>query len=166
MSQFRIFLKTLLFTVLVPGTVAVLLPQLLAKWRPHPKLPIRSRPARLAGNLALVSGTVLYLHTTFQFGSEGGGTPSPTDEPEELVTGGLYSYSRNPMYVGVLLIILGQALRQRSVSILWWGVGMWLGFHNRVLRFEEPHLAEKHGEAYEQYREEVPRWFPRTLFDN
>ena len=159
MAPSSVHLKSLLFTILVPGTVAVAIPQLLAKWRPHPQLPIRERTGRVVGNLCLVVGTAVYVRTTVQFGTEGGGTPSPTDEPEELVTGGLYSYSRNPMYVGVLLIILGQALRQRSVSMLWWGAGMWLGFHNRVIGYEEPHLAAKHGEAYEQYRKRVPRWF-------
>lgn len=153
-----VYLKTLLFTIFVPGTVAVVIPQLLAKWRSRPTLPIGKEAARTLGNLSLVSGAVMYLHTAFAFGSEDG-TPAPTDEPEELVTGGLYSYSRNPMYLGVLLVIFGQALRQRSVAVLWWGFGMWIGFHNRVIGFEEPHLAEKHGETYEQYRKQVPRWF-------
>lgn len=159
MGSARIHLKTLVFTLVVPGSVAVLIPQVLARWRPHPAIPLNARLSRLAGNFSLVSGILLYVHTAFQFGAEGEGTPSPSDEPEHLVTGGIYAYSRNPMYLGVLLVILGQALRQRSVAVLWWGVGMWIGFHNRVIGYEEPHLAEKHGEAYEQYRDTVPRWF-------
>ncbi|SDQ63332.1 methyltransferase family protein [Natronobacterium texcoconense] len=159
MTSTRVYLKTALFTVLVPGTLAVAIPQLLAKWRPHPRLPIGSDVARPLGTASLLSGIALYLHTTVQFG-EGNGTPSPTDEPDELVTSGVYSYTRNPMYVGVLLVIVGQALRQRSLSPLWWALGCWIGFHNRVIRFEEPHLAEKHGEEYEQYCEDVPRWLP------
>lgn len=86
------------------------------------------------------------------------GTPSPTDEPEELVTGGLDAHSRNPMYSGVLLVILGQALRRRSGVVVRWFAGMWIGFHNRVIGYEEPHLAERYGEAYEENRENVPRW--------
>lgn len=164
MSRSSVYLKTILFTVLVPGTVAVAIPQLLEKYRPRPKLPIGRKTGRILGNISLASGIVLYFHTSFQFASGGGGTPSPTDEPDELVTEGLYSYSRNPMYIGVLLIILGQAFRQRSVSILWWGGGMWIAFHNRVIGWEEPHLVEKHGEEYEEYREQVPRWLPRFLF--
>ena len=154
-------LKTIVFTILVPGTVAVVAPQLLARWRTHPELPLNEHLARVLGNLSLVSGILLYVHTSFQFVSEGEGTPSPTDEPEHLVTGGIYAHSRNPMYIGVLLVIPGQALRRRSVSILWWGTGMWIGFHNRVIGYEEPHLLEKYGEEYEQYREEVPRWLFR-----
>lgn len=165
MSRSSVYLKTVLFTVLVPGTVAVAIPQLLAKYRSHPHLPIGKSTGRVLGNLSLASGAALYFHTAFRFVSEGGGTPSPTDEPDELVTGGVYAHSRNPMYVGVLLVILGQAFRQRSVSILWWMFGVWIGFHNRVIAWEEPHLAEKHGEVYEQYRERVPRWVPRIVFD-
>jgi protein-S-isoprenylcysteine O-methyltransferase Ste14 len=107
-----------------------------------------------------VSGVLLYLHTVVRF-AEGEGTPSPTDEPDRLVTGGIYSRTRNPMYVGVLQIVVGQALLQRSVAVLWWAVGCWIGFHNRVIGYEEPHLARKHGEAYDRYCERVPRWFPR-----
>lgn len=156
----RVFPKTAVFTVVVPGSVAVLIPQLLDRVRPHPRLPVAPRISRPLGTLSLLAGVLLYLLTVVRFGTEGDGTPSPTDEPDELVTGGIYSYSRNPMYVGVLLVILGQALRQRSVTMLWWAAGCWIGFHNRVIGYEEPHLAEKHGEAFERYRERVPRWFP------
>ena len=159
MGSIQTYLKTIIFTVLVPGTVAVVIPQLLARWRTYPELPVVERIARIVGNVSLVSGILLYVHTAIQFGSEGEGTPSPTDEPEQLVTSGIYAYSRNPMYVGVLLVIFGQALRRRSVAILWWGAGMWIGFHNRVVGSEEPHLLEKYGEEYEQYQEDVPRWF-------
>ena len=161
MTSLRTYLKTIIFTILVPGTVSVAVPQLLARWRRHPKLPLNEHLARVGGNICLVSGILLYAHTAFQFAAEGEGTPSPTDEPENLVTRGVYAHSRNPMYIGVLLVILGQAVRQRSVVILWWGVGMWIGFHNRVIGYEEPHLLEKYGSEYEQYREEVPRWILR-----
>ncbi|WP_246998396.1 methyltransferase family protein [Halosolutus gelatinilyticus] len=166
MGSIRVYLKTAVFTVLVPGIVAVAIPQLLARHQSRPRLPISTGVVTTVGNLSLFSGVLLYVHTAFQFGSEGEGTPSPTDEPDELVTGGIYSYTRNPMYIGVLLVILGQALRRRSLSILWWAVGCWIGFHNRVIRFEEPHLVEKHGEAYERYRERVPRWLPRIYSKN
>ena len=154
-------LKTALFSVLVPGTVAVAIPQALRSWRPHPRLPLDSASARIGGTASFVVGTLIYLHTAWRFVAEGQGTPSPADEPDELVTGGLYAHVRNPMYVGVLLVVLGQALRYRSAAVLWWAVGCWIGFHNRILEYEEPHLAEKHGAAYERYCARVPRWLPR-----
>ena len=97
MGSIRTYLKIIIFTILVAGTVAVAIPQILAKWRKYPELPVDVRMARIIGNLSLLSGILLYVHTAFQFGSEGEGTQSPTDEPEQLVTGGIYAYSRNPM---------------------------------------------------------------------
>lgn len=102
------------------------------------------------------------MHTAFQFGTEGEGATSPTDEPEELVTGGIYAYMRNPMYIGIILVVTGQAFLLRSVVVLWWAAGCWIGFHNRVVRDEEPHIAKKYGEEYTRYRATVPRWIHRS----
>jgi protein-S-isoprenylcysteine O-methyltransferase Ste14 len=113
------------------------------------------------GGLSVASGVLLYLHTAWQFADEGNGTPVPIDEPKELVTGGIYSRVRNPMYLVVLLCIGGQALLYRSILVLWWAVGGWLIVHNRVTEYEEPHLTELYGEEYEQYCERVPHWDPR-----
>ncbi len=155
-----VLVKTALFSALVPGTVAGAIPQFLAR-RDRGFLPIGSRTARLAGGGSLLAGILLYAHTAWRFSDEGRGTPSPHDEPEELVTGGVYAHVRNPMYVAVLLCIAGQALLYRSALALWWAVACLLGFHNRVTEYEEPHLREKHGEAYDRYCERVPRWLPR-----
>lgn len=155
-----VLLKTAVFSVLVPGTVVGLVPQFLAR-RDQLTLPVGTRVARVAGSASLLAGVLLYLHTAWRFSDEGGGTPSPSDEPPELVTGGVYGYVRNPMYLAVLCCIGGQALLYRSVLVCWWAVGCWLGFHNRILEYEEPNLAAKHGKEYERYREEVPRWVPR-----
>ncbi|ELY55524.1 methyltransferase family protein [Natronolimnohabitans innermongolicus] len=162
MSSPPTLLKTAVFTVLVPGTVVVAIPRALARYdRESPSLD--SRAARLVGDVSFAVGSLLYLHTAFRFASEGDGTPAPRDEPDDLVTGGVYRYTRNPMYIGVLLCLIGQAVRYRSLHVCWWGVVCWLGFHRRILEYEEPHLREKHGDAYEEYCERVPRWVPRVL---
>lgn len=158
MAQPLVLLKTTIFTVLVPGTVAGLIPRLLGRRDLEYQL-FDSPLVQRLGRLSLVGGVVLYLHTTFRFADDDG-TPSPHDEPAELVTGGVYAYSRNPMYVGVVLAIVGQAVRYRSALVLWWAAGCVLGFHRRVVDAEEPHLAAKHGETYEEYVEAVPRWIP------
>lgn len=155
-----VLLKTVLFSLLAPGTIVGVIPHLLAR-RDGQSRPIDSRVARLVGGASVVSGILLYLHTAWRFAAEGMGTPSPYDEPKELVTGGVYAYVRNPMYLGLLLCIGGQALLYRSVLVLWYGLVLWLATHLRVIGYEEPHLAEKHGEVYEQYCERVPRWLPR-----
>ena len=159
MTSLPVLLKTAVFTVLVPGTVVAGIPRVLARYdRESPTLD--SPGARVVGALSFVAGALLYLHTALRFSSEGDGTPAPRDEPDELVTGGAYRYSRNPMYVGILLLIGGQAVRYKSLHVCWWGLVCWLGFHRRIVEFEEPHLREKHGEAYEEYCDRVPRWLP------
>jgi protein-S-isoprenylcysteine O-methyltransferase Ste14 len=155
-----VLVKTAVFTIFVPGTVVGLVPRILAH-RDRLTLPIARSVARFTGLGSLLAGASLYAHTAWRFSDEGGGTPSPSDEPPDLVMGGVYAHVRNPMYVAVLLCLVGQALLYRSALVAWWAIGCWLGFHNRVLEYEEPHLAAKHGTAYEEYRERVPRWIPR-----
>lgn len=160
MASLVVLLKTAVFTVLVPGTVIEAIPRLLARYDRESSM-LDSRIARIVGRVSLFSGILLYLHTAWRFSSEGEGTPSPSDEPDELVTGGVYTHMRNPMYVGVLLVLGGQAVRYKSLHVLWWTVVCWLGFHRRIIQYEEPHLLEKHNETYAEYCERVPRWLPR-----
>lgn len=155
-----VLLKSAIFTLFAPGTVAGIIPQLLAR-RDRGGLPVGSRVARWMGGISLVLGVLLYLHTAWRFSDEGKGTPAPIDEPKELVTGGIYSYVRNPMYLAVLLCIGGQALLYKSVLVLWWTVGCWVIVHIRVIGYEEPHLIEKYDIEYKQYCKRVPRWIPR-----
>lgn len=160
MASTFVLLKTAIFSVLAPGTVAGCIPRYLAR-RDRGSLRGNSRRARFVGSLFVVSGIALYFHTAWRFADEGRGTPSPTDEPEVLVTGGIYAHVRNPMYVAILLCIGGQALLYRSIHVLSYGIVCWLVTHTWVIGYEEPHLAEKHGEVYEQYCDRVPRWIPR-----
>ncbi|GAB3031658.1 methyltransferase family protein [Natronobiforma cellulositropha] len=153
-------LKTVLFSLTVPGVVAGLIPWVLAR-ADSLEFPLESRLSDVLGVVSLVSGLVLYAHTAWRFADEGEGTPAPVDEPEELVAGGVYAHVRNPMYVAVVLCVVGQALLYRSLFVCWWAAGCALGFHNRVVGYEEPHLREKHGETFERYCERVPRWLPR-----
>ncbi len=160
MASPSVLVKTAIFTVLVPGTVVELIPRLLARFDRESAV-LDTRVARVLGGASFLLGLLIYAHTAWRFSDEGEGTPSPSHETEELVTGGIYAHTRNPMYIGVLLLIGGQAVRYQSVHVLWWGIVCWLGFHRRIIEFEEPHLEAKYGDAYEQYRERVPRWLPR-----
>lgn len=154
-----VLLKTAVFSVIAPGTVAGYIPRYLARRDPE-SLTSDSRLARVVGRISLVSGVVLYFHTAWRFADEGRGTPLPIDEPESLVTGGIYAHVRNPMYVAVLLCIGGQALLYNSMRVLWYGCVCWLVSHTWIIGYEEPHLAKKYGKAYEQYCDRVPRWIP------
>jgi protein-S-isoprenylcysteine O-methyltransferase Ste14 len=80
------------------------------------------------------------------------------EEPPKLVRRGLYRLSRNPMYVGVLLAVFGQALIFASPQVAFYGAVLWLCFHIVVVFLEEPHLREERGASYDEYCRQVPRW--------
>jgi len=155
----RLFLKNLLFTVLVPGTVAVFLPYRIIN-RSGEALVVDPVRLLLAEPL-MILGAATYFWCLWDFAVTGRGTPAPIDPPKHLVVRGLYRYVRNPMYVGVLLVIAGWAALFGSGAVLWYGVLIALVFHLFVVLVEEPTLHRQFGEAYEAYRGTVPRWVPK-----
>lgn len=158
------WIRGLIFTVLVPGTIAVYMPFRMAQ-RLTPSGGISE-----AGWLVSAMGALGYLWCFLGFLASGG-TPAifftrPVrcllgEEPHRLVQSGLYRISRNPMYVSVLLAIFGQALRYGSWPIAEYGLFVWLNFHIVVVAFEEPHLREERGPSYDAYCRRVPRWLLR-----
>lgn len=116
--------------------------------------------AYLAFPLWLLGGAaILWCFWNFTF--EGRGTPAPIDPPKELVTTGLYRYVRNPIYLGVLAIILGHFLWFKTIWMLIYMLVVFLGVHLFVKLYEEPALKRKFGAAYEDYLNSVPRWIPK-----
>lgn len=148
-------LKTLLFTVLVPGTVTVLLPYELTGWR----APAQVGVANVGGLLLLCAGAAIYAHCAWHFTFSGQGTPALIDPPKVMVARGLYRYTRNPMYVGVLCVLLGESLWFAAGRLLAYAALVGLLFHLFVTLYEEPDLTRRFGAAYQQYCQNVPRWF-------
>jgi len=160
LEMMTILLKTLLFTVLVPGTVTVLLPHLLLSSS------VRQSPGlfgvfRNVGFVPILLGGLAYLWCAWDFLVAGRGTPAPLDPPKELVVRGLYRHVRNPMYIGVTSILLGESLFFESIVILIYTAIVFCGFFLLVVLYEEPTLKRQFGSSYERYIEAVPRWFPR-----
>ena len=150
-------LKTLAFTVFVPGTVAGYVP-----WRLGRNAVSVFGPEAWAAITVISVGIAIYLYTAFWgFALVGGGTPAPIAPTKILVVKGLHRYVRNPMYIGVGLVIAGQAWLFHSLTIEIYLAGFWLVVHLFVLFYEEPMLRRQFGEEYERYRESVPRWIPR-----
>lgn len=116
--------------------------------------------AYLAFPLWFIGGAIA-LWCFWDFTFKGHGTPNPSDPPKELVTTGLYSYVRNPIYVGTLTIIIGHFLWFKAIWMLAYAVVVFLMFHLFVTLYEEPTLKKKFGTAYENYRNSVPRWIPK-----
>ena len=104
----------------------------------------------------------IYLHTAFWgFALVGGGTPAPIAPTTILVVKGLYRFIRNPMYIGVALVIGGQAWLFHSLHIAIYMICMLLAAHLFILLYEEPTLRKKFGEEYDRYCASVPRWIPK-----
>ena len=153
-------LKTAIFTVFVPGTVAGWVPRWVLgvdRWR-HPASEGLVRWISIA---VIAAGAAVYLWCAWDFAVTGLGTPAPIDPPKSLVARGLYRHVRNPMYVGVLTALLGQTLLFRSGALLATTLGIWTLMHLFVVVVEEPILARKFGASYGAFRRTVPRWIPR-----
>jgi protein-S-isoprenylcysteine O-methyltransferase Ste14 len=150
-------LKTLVFTIVVPGTVAVVIPRYLMGGFSVPAF--GALPA--LGFIAIVLGACIYFRCAWEFAVRGLGTPAPIAPTKFLVVSGLHRYVRNPMYVGVALFILGEAGLFRAALLAEYAVVMLLTAHLFVIFYEEPTLRRQFGESYEQYRRTVPRWIPR-----
>jgi protein-S-isoprenylcysteine O-methyltransferase Ste14 len=152
----RLLLKNLLFTVLVPGTVAVYLPWMIAGQRS-----IAWGLVSAMGFCLLALGAAIYSWCLWDFATFGRGTPAPIDAPRKLVVRGLYHYTRNPMYVGVLTTILGWAVVFRAAALLPYALAVGTCFQLFVVLYEERHLQRAFGSEYERYCARVGRWLPR-----
>lgn len=115
---------------------------------------------RYLGALSILIGSAVYSWCAWDFTFAGRGTPAPIDPPKELVVRGLYRYVRNPMYVGILSILLGEAFFFASQRVFEYAVVAFIFFFLFVVFYEEPILREKFGESYLQYCEDVSRWIP------
>lgn len=116
--------------------------------------------AYLAFPLWLV-GAVILLWSFWNFLQQGRGTPAPVEPPKELVAVGFYRYIRNPMYMGVLAIIIGHFLWFGFWTLLIYSAVVFTAFYVFVTYYEEPTLKKKFGAAYDEYRKRVPGWIPK-----
>ena len=148
-------LRALTAFLALPGVIAFAVPLILAQ-----SLALPPRLGFPSASL-LLCGCVCLLWCTWAFYASGKGTLAPWSPPEHLVTHGLYGYSRNPMYCGVLLLLFGWAALFESALLLWYSAAVALAFHLRVVRAEEPWLAQAHGEEWRNYSSKVSRWFGR-----
>jgi len=155
--RFWPILNTILFTIFVPGTVAIYIPlRLVGGWvRPA------NGPLTWLGVVTFLAGAAIYFRCAWEFAVRGLGTPAPIAPTKFLVTTALHRYVRNPMYIGVALAILGQAALFRSLYVLEYAAVMLIIAHIFVVIYEEPTLRRQFGESYEEYRRNVPRWIPK-----
>ena len=110
----------------------------------------------------LAVGAGVFFWSVLAFLTTGKGTPDPNRPPSELVVHGLFRLVRNPMYIGVVTTIAGEALLFLSPVLVAWAALVLVAFHLRVVVYEEPTLARTFGVAWDDYRQRVPRWLPRV----
>ena len=150
-------LKSFIFLIVAPGMVAGYIPLVLLRKGPQVET---DWFAYLAFPLWGIGGTIL-LWSFWNFLIQGRGTPAPIDPPQELVAVGFYRYVRNPMYVGIFLILLGHFLWFEFLWLLVYLAIVFLIVHGFVTLYEEPTLKKKFGTTYHEYLQRVPRWIPR-----
>ncbi|TIV64775.1 MAG: isoprenylcysteine carboxylmethyltransferase family protein [Mesorhizobium sp.] len=159
MRSFSAIAGSALFLAVPPGVVAGLMPWQLTD---HYRKSLATVPGFVAaGSILVIVAAAILLHAFARFALEGLGTPAPVAPTEKLVVGGIYRHVRNPMYVAVLAIILGQALIFSSWAVLVYGLIAAAAMISFVKIYEEPTLAQRYGEEYEVYRRAVPGWLPR-----
>ncbi len=156
----RAIIGTIIFTIVVPGSVVVLMPYLLSGWRINPPL-LGSPIVPIAGAALLLAALPFFIAFERRFVVEGHGTPAPIAPTERLVIGGSFQRVRNPGYISVVAMVLGQGLLFGSIAVLEYAIVLALGFHIFVLAYEEPTLRASFGADYETYCRQVPRWIPR-----
>jgi protein-S-isoprenylcysteine O-methyltransferase Ste14 len=151
--------RAIAWAVLLPGFFGFYLP-----WRYFGLRHVTLDPADpvgLLGLLVLATGTALLALCIFEFARSGRGTLSPLDPPRRLVVRGLYRYVRNPMYLAVTTVVLGEVLMTRSTALLGYWAMWFIAVNLFVIGYEEPALREQFGESYEEYTRSVGRWVPR-----
>lgn len=155
----RLLLRAIAYTALVPGLLVVVIPLLILRANPASTAsPLLS----WAGPVLMSAGALLIAWCVRDFVRAGRGTPSPTEPPVRLVESGPFRWSRNPLYLGILAVLSGEALWWWSSALLSYAIGTWMSLELFLQLYEEPALERRFGESYRAYRRRVRRWVGRS----
>ena len=147
----------ILFTLLVPVPMAVGIPFLITRWRMEAAL-TGFEPGRWLGALMIAVGAASLLSAIAWFAHEG---VKPYPPIERVITTGPYAYTRNPMYGGVVLVMIGQGLLFGSLGAVIYGVGWLIAFYVFEWTIDDPFITKRMGQTYVDYCNDVPGWIPR-----
>jgi protein-S-isoprenylcysteine O-methyltransferase Ste14 len=151
-------LRSIAWTFVIPGMVAGFVPwQFLGLSRVRLNF---QNPIQLLGLACVSAGAVLLGICIWEFATLGRGTLAPVDPPRHLVVRGLYQYVRNPMYVGVGIVLFGELMVAQTAAMFWYLLVWFLAVNLFVLGYEEPMLRRTFGASYDEYVRSVNRWLP------
>jgi len=162
MQRVSAVLGSALFFLVAPCVLAGLIPWSMTRWEFRPAF-FGLESARSIGVILILVGLPGLVDSFARFALQGLGTPAPVAPTKNLVVTGLYRHVRNPIYLAVVAIILGQALLFGDWRLVLLGALLWLAFHLFVVAYEEPTLRGTLGSEYEAYCANVRRWVPRVV---
>lgn len=150
-------LRATIYGIFYITLVMAVLPYLWARWLgADPDSAVRI----LAGGALAAAGLALFIWCVVLMVRDGEGTQSPLEPPRRFVAAGPYRYARNPMLLGNLLVLLGEAAMFASPGIVVFAVLFFAICQSILLTIEEPALRRRFGATYEHYCRRVPRWLP------
>lgn len=155
--KFALIFKSIFFTILMPGVGVILIPYLILEKPGDFNWPLISIFNLIMFLIGLLSLFIL-LHCIWKFAVYGKGTLAPLDPPKHLVVCGLYRYTRNPMYLAVIGVLLSEAILFGCINILIYALVAFIMFHVFVTKYEEPKLRAQFGQSYIDYCQSIPRW--------
>jgi protein-S-isoprenylcysteine O-methyltransferase Ste14 len=150
------FARALIAFLVLPGSVGFALPVAWLWYTQHIRI------IRPVGLVVFLLGMIGLIWCVRDFYVTGKGTLAPWAPPQKLVIVGLYRFSRNPMYLSVAVLLLGWSISFNSLGLFVYTMIVVMAFHLRVVYGEEPWLARNHGDVWQQYVKQVPRWLWRS----
>jgi len=154
----RNVIVSVLFTLFGgPGVILVYLPLAITRFRVPADEPPWLRPLAWA---LIALGLIPLFESIVRFVRVGRGTLMPNVPTEHLVATGLYRHVRNPMYVGDVVVLIGEAVLFWSADMALYTLVVWLGLDLFIRLYEEPTLRRRHGDEYVRYCARVRRWWP------
>ncbi|WP_299522711.1 isoprenylcysteine carboxylmethyltransferase family protein [Winogradskyella sp.] len=154
-----LYIKNLIFFILQPGLVVGLIPYMLVRSKLKAILNDDFGFLSYLGIIFIILGLSIVIYCIYRFIVEGKGTLSPIHRTKALVVKGIYKYTRNPMYVGILIVLIGEVLFTSSLRLLVYTIVVAVAFHLFVIFIEEPRLTRDFKTDYLKYMNKVNRWF-------
>ena len=154
-----LLIRNLFFTILQPGVVVGLMPYLILRYSGREIVPASWGMTHFTGTALMIVGVIIAGSCILRFANEGKGTISPLDPTKRLVNHGLYKYSRNPMYLGAITLVIGEAVFWWSLALAIYSVVVFVGFNLFIILHEEPRCRRDFGDEYAEYCHRTRRWF-------